>query len=624
MKKILSLFLASMILLSVFAGVTVSAASEFVGDGGTLYYKIDFENSANDTINGAVPGNDKPTQTLDETTGNKYGQIVGKLSAMTLSVPLITDSSDRYVISELDIRKDATSKPVYVQYRTEDTKANNSFHGISEEAITDWQHMVFVLDRVPNASGKYPVKVFSVSNGTYTDITQSTYATRHTSNVYDTFRINITAGDVIDIDNLELKTYPNFYEAVNSASSADVINNVADKYQKLGFITMPTAYSQLTAEQKLSVAGKLLNKNFASDTAVIAAMELAVNSELIVTKYYDWDFEDNTLTDSVVGLSFMAQSVSATETDLVVAADPTNGDNRVAKIDFRKNGNSRYNDGLSIDSNEFKYLTYSFKVYLEGENSGTVSFSTLGTDSTNATRVQILADSFSGNQWHDLKIVVDTGKNVANVYEIINGNMVLVKQREFSAFNPSRIRIDRSGNERDLYYDDFEITGYKDVVSTINTISADDVASTLELYNDIGIVELPASYASLDNSAKAALGAYIKANTTASTTTAALNEAITLYLSNDELVVLSSDATASALNGLKLAVKKDGVSLVGAKLIVAAYDGTELVSVKVCDVAADGTATGLNVDISSADSVKLMLVNNITAMVPAVKATAWK
>ena len=637
MKKILSLFLASLMLLSLFTVAPVFAAtSQATTDGGTLWYKWDFESGVRDTINTQATSALAPVAVVDSDAGN-----VGKIQWYTGAAANIAvfptsgvkDAGDRYAVAEFDFKKDTTSGSCYFRWRDTAANANRGVFLWDKTSTNGWVHLVIVTDSVANASGKYDVSVYSVDNGVYTKLSNPTYPTV-TTNVFGEFRIEIgkAEDDIIYIDNLELKTYKNFYESVNAAQSVEAISGVIEKYSALGMANMPVDYDYLTTAKKQEVLQSLLNQNFVSDSAVTDAVSTAISDLIIVKEYFDWNFEDGTKLDSVNSEPFM-ESFSSTEEEISVTTDPVNAGNNVAVYNFETGHDILvFTDVLdNANSNgEFDYLTFDFKLYGASNKKFPVYQDLRKKNGASGVAYYTVKDNYTQNMWHTFKSVINIPDNIVKVYKSEDGVWTL--EREFNLiadYGFHRFGFTRAGGTQTMYIDDFKVTGYKSVVTEVNEASVNGVSAALETADEIGIVDLPAAYFAMDDSAKSTFAQSIKAKTY--TSADEIRDAIKIYFSEDDLVVLdSSNDSEGNLSTLKLYVKKAGVNLATSEIFVATYVNEELKGLTQCPQTAAITTgsvinlSGLLLDVDSSTAAKVIIVNNTADLTPAVKTLNLK
>lgn len=638
MKKILSLFLTSMILLSICSGITVFAAtSQATQDGGTLWYKWDFESSIKDTINNQATTALAPVMAVDSDAGNVgklqwYEGATANISVFPSSaVNIAASDGDRYAVAEFDFKKDATTSSIYFRWR--DTKANSN-RGVflwDKTSTNGWMHLVIVVDSTTKA-----VSVYSVEDGVYTELNNPTYPSVSTT-IFGEFRIEIgkAADDIYYIDNLELKTYNNFYAAINAAQSAENVMSVIDRYVGIGLAAVPTEYNNLTSAKKLSVTQKLLNKNFASDSEVVSEISAILADEVFEKVYFDWNFEDGTINDSVNNEAFMSDySVSELPLEIKATQDPTNADNNVAVMSDGFWANYAqiltYTDVIdnALAADEFDYLTFDFKVY--GDQSNNIPVYLQIRDKSGSNKFYVHNASKAGRTWHQFKSIINIIDKTVTTYALENGVWNEVKHISLpSTFGFYRFEFIKAGTACTTYYDDFKITGYKSVVTEVNEASVNGVLAALETADSIGVISLPAAYASLDDTGKAAFATSMKSETYASAQE--IQNDIVYYFSTDELVILSTANDADGkLDTVNLVIKKDGVSLASSTFIVASYLDGQLTGLKPCpqDLAVSNgssvTLTGLGIDLENADSAKIMLIDGFTNLTPATKAVTLK
>ena len=649
MKKILSLFLASMMLLSLFTVAPVFAAtSQATADGGTLWHKFDFEDgSAADKINGASTAGATQLPVIDsDGSGEFYGKftaIAGKDIFLLNTTSTLGTNQDRYTIFEFDFKKDDTtykegtttspSPAVNFYIREGASNTQHSVFNYTKAEATDWVHTIVVIDKTPGIDGQYVSKSYSEIDGVYTLLKTVTVNAVAINSVRTSLNGTHNPNKNYYIDNFELKTYKNIYEAINAAQSAQTVQNIIDKYAGLNMANIPNEYFGLTASEKFSVAEKLLNKNFTSDSAVVSEILTILADEVFEKVYFDWDFEDGTINDSVNNEPFMTDNPSYGD-EIVVAKDPVDGTNLVAKIDFSASTQPILIFTDIVDNayaaGEFNYLTVDFKAYGDYDRNVSIYQDMRKKNGSTSDRFYTVHKPLLSKTWHQIKGVINVPEMKISAYELIDGNWNLINEEALvSTFGFYRIGIERAGNPCDFYYDDFRVTGYKSVVAEVNEASVNGVLDALEVSNENGIINLPAAYFAMDDSAKAVFAQNIKSKTYA--TADEIRDAIKIYFSTDDLVVLASANDSNGkLDFLKLYVKKDGVNLATSKFFVAAYADGELKGLASCpqtSAIATGsivTLTGLAVDAVSASEVKVIFVNNLTDLTPVTKTTKIK
>lgn len=658
MKKILSLFLASLMVLSLLTGITSFAStanSQPTGDGGTLWHKFDYENNSYaDKINNAsTTGANLLPVVESDASGRNYGRFTvegNKQVYLFYTSSTLGTNTDRYAVVEYDFKKDDTtyttgttaSASPWVKFIIRDNRKNSSNYGYDtiiyqhdKEAITNWTHFIYVIDRQIDSNSQYTVNIYTKMDDTYTFIDTAKIEDRE----FNHFRFQLSStqnpGKSFYIDNLELVSYGDFYTAVNSASSEN-ISGVIEKYAALGMYGVSNDFINLTNEQKVSVAAKLLNRNFESDAQAIAALSAAMSDLVVAKKYFDWDFEDGTLNDSVNNEPFMSDLTGKPVP--VLAADPVNSENNVAHFDFGQQDSNvilTYSDVIDNAAAEFDYLVIDFKVYVDKQHPLYLNFRHRNGES--ATKFNFIKTYPTSGAWHNYRGVVNTIDGIARSYVYTNGAWQICQIYNTnsnesvlpSTYGFFRLEIEKGGSTANTYFDDFKVTGYKSIVTELNESSVDGALNVLEVYDEIDIIDLPAAYASLDDAGKSALAQSIKSKTY--TTADEINNAIKIYFSNDELVVMSTaNGSDGKLASVNLHIKKSGVNAANSVFYIAAYSGNELIALtpvpysQALATGSDVTLSGLSLDIASADEVKVIFVNNVTDITPLTKATKLK
>ena len=434
--------------------------------------------------------------------------------------------------------------------------------------------------------------------------------------------------NAIYIDNLSLNSYSGISEQIKACTTADNVIQTIEFYCSNKLIT--TGFNLLSEDDKAAVAAKILSdKNtYTDDASVITALNSLIDAcNDGSTLYYKWDFKSGSTKDYVNGKDFLKDNSSIADESVIVAKDPVDSAKNVLMADLTKSGEKiTYTTALSNDIDNIRYVVYDVRAYKNADNVILVN-SRNYVNSTASYTTFLRFNQDVKNSWNTYKSVYDKNTGLLREYKYDNGawNLYfnLSNDNNSNIFQCKEIRLSQNNDSKygQLYFDTFEVKGYKDFYTEINNATESNVLKVVDAFKDMNVITLPTAYASMDDNAKTELAAALKSKKWTSD-----DEVITFIsceLSDNELVAISDVTEDNTLKSAEFAINKDGITASGAIAVFASYgaDNT-LIGVSTKVVTSDFakysvvSVSDINLDVTDAAKIKYMLINNLESLTP--------
>lgn len=363
-----------------------------------------------------------------------------------------------------------------------------------------------------------------------------------------------------------------------------------------------------------------------SDSAVSVSKTFRVTVEPndgADTKYY-WDFDNDK------GLkphysSADADFMSGLTNKATVASDPIDSANSVANVSVTNNLNDSLT-GVTVPADS-KYLAFRADAYVD-EVKGKLAFAIRDSNDKITTLAQV--DNNVINQWQKLLTVIDlTTPSNSNRYRLVNGDWVSYAQdfqaiyEDFTSANIVRITFSGYNAVSSVLVDNFSIKAYDDFYAEVNAATTGNVIAVVEAFDNMGIIELPAAYASAD---KVALAAAIKANTSYASDDEVMLS-IEKALSDGSIIIGKETVSANVLTEVKFATK-EAVANPKIYFIAASYNAAnELVAISTAEVSSVSTGwntASLNLSLADSAKIKYMLWSDVDTTIKPIVASTLK
>ncbi len=623
-KRIFSGVLASAITLSCFAATSVFAGTE--KPEAKQAYSCDFTTDYNgftDFFTTNVPAGMSVENGVLKLTGNT-------------NVWDVTKTYNEVTVIEYDFMQESftsrTNKsPIRVQINTGSdvgwrallTYGNSNQGKLANDAYSTtltpktWYSVKYVI--YPSGTNSSNIELFFGAQDSGLD-----YIGNYTmSNWANITRFQIFGlEDDLYLDNFSVASYSKeAYTEINKCETAEDVKSVLDFYISNKLMTKKSFDLLSDADKQAVCADIAAAAPYASANAFDTAFDgfIAAKSDG-ATIYYKWDFENGSLADYANGTEFMTGN-SPSKDCVSVAADPNeNAVNNTAKVDLSTSDEKLVStSAVKNDLANVRYVVYDAKAYHNVYNASNEQVNLeFQVRYANATRKPLmLFQTGREKRWNTYKTVVDVKEQKEYGYIYLDDAWTIsnsgLNGTDMTTFDPDQLRIRDQANNGEVYFDDVTIKGYKDLYAEVNTATAVNVCRVLEAFEAMQLIELD-GYADLDDAEKAVLAEYVKATTYEddAAVLAAVEKAISILSSEDDLVVISSDISDNKLTSATVAINAD-IENNTATLIVASYTSNDgLVAVELVPVAdtarlAEVTIPELNLNIDGAAKVRYML-----------------
>jgi len=423
-------------------------------------------------------------------------------------------------------------------------------------------------------------------------------------------------------DDVVIRAYGAVYEEINEVSEEN-FENVLSQLEKDMLISVPSAFHSISAEERAEVISEVKSRTYTSDAEFEAALVAALpqSNEIV---YYNWDFENGTLNDTIKAEPFMMDHPNDTaENRVELATDPIDASNSVAKVDYAASTLERlvFTPDINADfaNNIFGYVTFDFRVYAPETTKTSIRISSMPTDH------HVYSSELEGGKWHTIRAIADLDSKTVKGYELTDGKWTLVYQESnIEKFDFNRFSIFLGAVEEEqvpvAYFDDFKVTSHVSLYEKVNAATEENIAEVLEYYDSICAINLTDAYDALSADEKAAFASAIKAKTYADSYE--VNKEVILYFTDKDFVVFGYDYVDEKLDWVKLIIAKSDITAEAASVVVASYNGNELIDVNFVPYTgslaggSDVEVSGLYLDITDATSVKVMLLNGFEKLTP--------
>lgn len=466
------------------------------------------------------------------------------------------------------------------------------------------------------------------------------------------------------LDNVTVTAYAEPYAAFNKCTTWTQAKTEVDLYESLGLFDGGDKRAQYDDEALYS---SLIGKNFISNAAaqeayneVYSALSYGDGSTL----YSNWDFENNSLLDSVYSKSFMGEN---TASYFSIADDPTDASNKVAKMTNTilgepfNNISELRNDAVN---KKIRYAVLDMDLYKEApQNSSKKNYLKMTTGSgserqslwvTTSNNLYfnsgIDKDYFDSinNKWLNLRTVIDLQTGEASSYLFYEGEYRRFYSIEANSLSYAgltnvnalnRISILFAPDDDDdwtaIYFDNVSFKGYTDFYKAVNTAPAAlSLPAVTAAYDSADIVDMPDA---IDDMTDAQLTAFFTAVKGTSTYTKDSDVMPVIYkhmadnfADEDDVYLYEYTATANDLYDYTIVLNKDDISETSAVVIAAAYDENILLDVASFEYTGSlekysaVSVKDLNLDVSGANIVKIFVWDNFGNCVPLVNAVQKK
>lgn len=469
----------------------------------------------------------------------------------------------------------------------------------------------------------------------------------------------------IYIDNFEAKIYDEVYTAFNKCTTVAEANTEVDLYESLGLFDGGDNRGQYSGTTLYS---SLVGKNFTSNAEAQEAYNEAYRALSYgdsSTLYSNWDFENNSLLDSVYSKSFMGEN---TASYFSIANDPTDATNKVAKMENSTLG-EQFNTITELRSDavdkKIRYAVLDMDLYKEApQNSSKKNYLRMTTGSASGQRQSLWVTTFNNlyfnsgidkdyfdsinNKWLNLRTVIDLEAGEASSYLFYEG-----EYRKFYSIKADSLSYDGLTNKNALdrisimfaeaegddwtaiYLDNVSFKGYTDFYKAVNAAPTSlSLPSVTAAYDSADIIDMPDALAGMTDTQLTEFFTAVKGTSTYTKDSDVMpviyKHMADGFADGNDVYLYEYTATANDLYDYTIVLNKDDLSETSAVVIAAAYDENILLDVASFEYTGSlekysaVSVKDLNLDVSGANIVKIFVWDNFGNCVPLVNAVQKK